>query len=76
MFLKSKNPESLIQLSIVTESHATIHIRITTQKKEILHILHKTRHVYRSLISVTITGHSIIPLRHLYEKYEGLIFGA
>jgi hypothetical protein len=32
--LKSKNAESLIQMLIVTEGHATIHMRITTQKKK------------------------------------------
>jgi len=31
--LKPKNPESLIQLLIVTEDHATVHIRITQKKK-------------------------------------------
>ena len=70
--LKSKDPKSLIKHLIVTEDYNSHSNNNAGQTN--LRVLHKHAMLIAVLILVSITEHSIIPLRHLYEKYEGLLY--
>lgn len=72
--LKSKNPDSLIQLFIVTEGHVTIHIRITTQKKKSF-----TFYTKHAMFTAVLHQQPSLDIQSsvsaiLYEKYEGFFF--
>jgi len=71
--LKSENPDSLIQLLIVTEDHVTIHIRITTQKKKSF-----TFYTKRAIFIAVSYQQPSLDIQSsvsaiLYENYEGFL---